>query len=89
MGFLFRIEVLTDALNQLLGRQGALRLDNFTPELLGEAVARVAGRAELEASGGIDLDNLREHARTGINFISIGALTKNIQAIDLSMIFDL
>jgi nicotinate-nucleotide pyrophosphorylase (carboxylating) len=64
-----------------------LLLDNFSLESLGEAVQRVAGRAELEASGGITLDNVRAVARTGVDYISIGSLTKNIQAIDLSMIF--
>jgi nicotinate-nucleotide pyrophosphorylase (carboxylating) len=64
-----------------------LLLDNFSLEALGEAVQRVAGRAELEASGGITLDNVREIARTGVDYISIGSLTKNIYAIDLSMTF--
>ncbi len=62
-----------------------LLLDNFSPASLGEAVRQVAGRAELEASGGITLDNVREFALTGVDYISIGSLTKNIQAIDLSM----
>ena len=66
-----------------------LLLDNFSLPALTAAVQAVAGRAELEASGGITLENLREAARTGVDFISIGALTKNIHAIDLSMIFDM
>ena len=66
-----------------------LLLDNFTLPALTAAVQTVAGRAELEASGGITLENLRETARTGVDFISIGTLTKDIHAIDLSMIFDL
>ena len=64
-----------------------LLLDNFSLDSLGEAVRQVAGRAELEASGGITLENVRDFAQTGIDYISIGALTKNIRAIDLSMIF--
>ena len=64
-----------------------LLLDNFSLESLGEAVQRVAGRAELEASGGITLDNVRAVAQTGVNYISTGSLTKNIHAVDLSMIF--
>ena len=64
-----------------------LLLDNFDIEALTAAVQRVAGRAEVEASGNITLENLRDTARTGVDFISIGALTKNIQAIDLSMLF--
>jgi nicotinate-nucleotide pyrophosphorylase (carboxylating) len=58
-----------------------LLLDNFTPGQLTDAVAQVAGRAELEASGGYTLDKLRATASTGVDFISIGSLTKNIQAI--------
>ena len=64
-----------------------LLLDNFTLEALAAAVAQVAGRVKLEASGGITLDNIREVACTGVDFISIGTLTKDLQAIDLSMIF--
>ena len=66
-----------------------LLLDNFDIAALTTAVQTVAGRAELEASGNITLENLRETARTGVDFISIGALTKNIQAIDLSMLFSI
>jgi nicotinate-nucleotide pyrophosphorylase (carboxylating) len=47
----------------------------------------VAGRAELEASGGYDLDNLRTAALTGIDCISVGGLTKHLHAVDLSMVF--
>lgn len=64
-----------------------LLLDNFDTAALAAAVHTVAGRAELEASGNISLENLRETALTGVDFISIGALTKNIQAIDLTMLF--
>jgi nicotinate-nucleotide pyrophosphorylase (carboxylating) len=64
-----------------------LLLDNFSLEALGEAVRQVAGSAELEASGSITLENVYDVAQTGIDYISIGSLTKNIQAIDLSMIF--
>lgn len=62
-------------------------LDNFSTGLLREAVRLTAGRAELEASGGVDLHSVRAIAQTGVNRISIGALTKNIRAIDLSMRF--
>jgi len=65
-----------------------LLLDNFTTAELTAAVQQVAGRAQLEASGGISLENLRETALTGVDFISIGTLTKHIQAVDLSMRFD-
>ena len=63
-----------------------LLLDNFDIAALTAAVQLVGGRAELEASGNITLENLHDTARTGVDFISIGALTKNIQAIDLSML---
>lgn len=60
-------------------------LDNFSLEDMKRAVAHAVGRAELEASGGITLDNVRRVAETGVQRISIGALTKDIKAIDLSM----
>jgi nicotinate-nucleotide pyrophosphorylase (carboxylating) len=63
-------------------------LDNFTLEGLRDAVRVNAGRAELEASGGISLDGLRAVAETGVDRISIGALTKDVQALDLSMRFE-
>lgn len=62
-------------------------LDNFTPERMRQAVALTAGRAQLEASGGIGFDSLREIAETGVDRISIGALTKHVRAVDLSMRF--
>jgi nicotinate-nucleotide pyrophosphorylase (carboxylating) len=66
-----------------------LLLDNFTPEALLSAVRLVDGRAKLEASGGVTLENIRDIAQTGVDFISIGALTKNLHAIDLSMRFQI
>jgi nicotinate-nucleotide pyrophosphorylase (carboxylating) len=62
-------------------------LDNMTPQQMADAVKITAGRAELEASGGITLENVRAIAETGVDRISIGALTKDIDAIDLSMRF--
>jgi nicotinate-nucleotide pyrophosphorylase (carboxylating) len=62
-------------------------LDNFTPERMREAVALTAGRAQLEASGGIGFGTLRGVAETGVDRISIGALTKSVRAVDLSMRF--
>jgi nicotinate-nucleotide pyrophosphorylase (carboxylating) len=64
-----------------------LLLDNFSPDALRSAVRLTAGRARLEASGGVTLENIRSIARTGVDYISVGALTKNIHAIDLSMRF--
>lgn len=64
-----------------------LLLDNHSLPELAAAVKTVAGRAGLEASGGVTLDNVREIALTGVDYISTGSLTKDIKAIDLSMIF--
>lgn len=63
-------------------------LDNFDLEQMREAVGLTAGRAKLEASGGITLENVRPIAETGVDRISIGALTKDIRAVDLSMRFE-
>ncbi|MFW5954750.1 MAG: carboxylating nicotinate-nucleotide diphosphorylase [Guyparkeria sp.] len=64
-----------------------LLLDNFDPPLLREAVRLNAGRAKLESSGNVTLETIREVAETGVDYISIGALTKHVRAIDLSMRF--
>ncbi len=63
-------------------------LDNMNLDQMREAVAIAAGRAELEASGGITLENVRAIAETGVDRISIGSLTKDIQSVDLSMRFE-
>jgi nicotinate-nucleotide pyrophosphorylase (carboxylating) len=63
-------------------------LDNMTTEQLRLAVERVAGRATLEASGGVTLDRLGEIAATGVDFISVGALTHSAPALDLSLILE-
>ncbi len=65
-----------------------LLLDNFDLPNLREAVRITAGRAKLEASGGIDLEYVRAVAETGVDYISVGALTKHLRAIDLSMRFE-
>ena len=77
-----------DELRQALA-SGAIRvlLDNFSLEQLREAVALNQGRARLEASGGVSLETVREIALTGVDDISVGALTKDVRAIDLSMRF--
>lgn len=75
---------LDEALN---GGAKLILLDNFSLADLRTAVGHAAGRAELEASGGITLENLREVALTGVDRISIGALTKDVEALDLSMRF--
>ena len=63
-------------------------LDNMRPPQLRAAVAQVAGRARLEASGGIGFDALRAHAETGVDWISIGALTHSAPALDLSLLLE-
>jgi nicotinate-nucleotide pyrophosphorylase (carboxylating) len=69
---------------------GATRilLDNMAPDELRAVVAHVAGRARLEASGGIGFDTLRAHAETGVDWISIGALTHSAPALDLSLLLE-
>jgi len=70
---------------------GATRvlLDNFAPADIRRAVERAAGRASLEASGNIELADLPAIAATGVDFVSTGALTKHVRAVDLSMRFEL
>ncbi|WP_025095209.1 carboxylating nicotinate-nucleotide diphosphorylase [Acinetobacter soli] len=63
-------------------------LDNFSQQQMIDAVKHVAGHCKLEASGNITLDNLREVATTGVDYISMGVLTKDVTAIDLSMRFN-
>ncbi|MGH8113670.1 MAG: nicotinate-nucleotide diphosphorylase, partial [Rhodanobacteraceae bacterium] len=63
-------------------------LDEFSDEMLHEAVAMTAGRVPLEVSGSVNLERVRAIAETGVDFISIGALTKHVRAIDLSMRFE-
>lgn len=62
-----------------------IMMDNFTTEQMIEAVQLAAGKAKLEASGGITDETLLEFAKTGVDYISIGALTKHCRAVDLSM----
>ncbi|MBS0589959.1 MAG: carboxylating nicotinate-nucleotide diphosphorylase [Proteobacteria bacterium] len=62
-----------------------IMLDEFSPADLHRAVTHVAGRVALEVSGSVTLERLREIAETGVDFISVGALTKHVRAIDLSM----
>lgn len=77
-----------DELQRVLDHGGVDRimLDNFTPELLAEAVKRIGGRYETEASGGITETTLRAYAETGVDFISVGALTHHIKSMDISLI---
>ncbi len=84
------VEVETwDELNQALNAGADIvMLDNFSTQQMQDAVQHVAGRCKLEASGNIALENLREVASTGVDYISMGALTKDIKAVDLSMRFN-
>jgi nicotinate-nucleotide pyrophosphorylase (carboxylating) len=78
-----------DELNQALAAGAKLiLLDNFNLDQLRAAVLLTAGRAVLEASGNITLETIRSIAETGVQRISIGSLTKHIQAVDLSMRFE-
>lgn len=91
LGKPLRIEIEVrnlEELDQVLQHGGVDRimLDNFDTTTLREAVAWVAGRYETEASGGITADNLRDYAATGVDFISVGALTHHIKSLDLSML---
>jgi len=84
------VETIAQAGDAFTAGADRLLLDNFPPERLREAVRLRDERSpatELEASGGITLDNLREVAATGVDFISLGDLTKNVRAVDLSMRF--
>ncbi len=65
-----------------------LLLDNMSVDELSAAVAQVRGRATLEASGNVTLENVRERAQTGVDFISVGALTHSAPALDLSLILE-
>ncbi|MEJ5210354.1 MAG: carboxylating nicotinate-nucleotide diphosphorylase [Burkholderiales bacterium] len=79
------VENLAELEQALEAGAGLILLDNFSLEDLRTAVHRTAGRAALEASGGITLDNVRAVAETGVDRISVGSLTKNVRAVDLSL----
>ena len=83
------IEVEVDTLEQLEevlpGNPDLILLDNMTPSQCSEAVARVAGRVKLEASGGITLDSALEYAKSGVDYLAIGALTHSAKALDIGL----
>jgi nicotinate-nucleotide pyrophosphorylase (carboxylating) len=83
------VEIECDTLEQveeaLAAGADLILLDNMTSSALTQAVALTGGRAKLEASGGVTLENVRAIAETGVDFISIGALTHSAQALDVSM----
>jgi len=81
-----RFEIF-DELNEVIDTGGVDRimLDNFSPADLSKAVNLIGNRFETEASGGITIDNIRKYAETGVDFISVGALTHQIKSLDLSL----
>jgi nicotinate-nucleotide pyrophosphorylase (carboxylating) len=86
------VEIEVENLEQLRAALAAgadmLLLDNFDLDGLRTAVRETAGRAKLEASGGVNLEGVQAVAETGVDYISVGALTKHLRAVDLSMRFD-
>ena len=83
------IEVEVDTLDQLHevlpGNPDLILLDNMSPVLCGQAVAIVAGRVKLEASGGISLENAMAYAQSGVDFLAIGALTHSAKVLDIGL----
>lgn len=83
------LEVEVDRLDQveavLAGGADTVMLDNFTPDGLRAGVALIAGRAIVEASGGVSLETVREIAATGVDVISVGALTHSVRSLDLGL----
>ena len=88
-GHLMKVEVEVDGLDQLdealAERPDVIMLDNFTLDDLREAVARTAGRVTLEASGGVNLETVRGIAGTGVDVISVGALTHSAASLDIGL----
>ncbi len=86
-----KIEVETRDLDEvreaLAARADIILLDNMGPDALREAVQLIGGRALTEASGGVNLKTVRAIAETGVDFISVGALTHSFRAVDISMLF--
>jgi nicotinate-nucleotide pyrophosphorylase (carboxylating) len=68
-----------------IGGVHRIMLDNFTPEKLKEAVELINNRFETEASGGINKENIFSYAETGVDYISVGAITHHIKSLDMSL----
>ena len=85
------VEVEVESLDELTQALNAgadiIMLDNFTTQMIEQAVTLANGKAKLEVSGNMTLATLNDYAKTGVDFISVGALTKHIHAVDLSMRF--
>ena len=90
-GLKFEVEVSTaqEALDAVEAGTDIIMLDNMSPDEMCRVVSLVAGRAKIEASGGITLANVRAAAKAGVNIISIGALTHSPKALDISLEFEL
>ncbi|MBI2860409.1 MAG: carboxylating nicotinate-nucleotide diphosphorylase [Chloroflexi bacterium] len=86
-GVVVEVEVtsLREALDAVETGADIILLDNMAPGDMEEVVEHVSGRARIEASGGITLDNVRQVAMTGVNMISVGALTHSVKALDISL----
>jgi len=81
------VESLDELQQALTAGADIIMLDNFTPLMIEKAVTATRGKAKLEVSGNMTIEILREYAKAGVDFISSGALTKHVQAVDLSMRF--
>ncbi|EFB71643.1 nicotinate-nucleotide diphosphorylase (carboxylating) [Providencia rustigianii DSM 4541] len=81
------VENLDELLQAIKANADIIMLDNFTTDMMKDAVVLADGKAALEVSGNVTLTTIREYAETGVDFISVGALTKHIHAMDLSMRF--
>lgn len=85
-----KIEVETRSLEEVkrvlaTGKVNRIMLDNFSPAQLAEAIQVIDGTVETEASGGINLDNITDYAKTGVNYVSVGALIHQAKSLDLSL----
>jgi len=81
------VESLDELQQALTAGADIIMLDNFTPAMIEQAVTATRGKAKLEVSGNMTIEILQEYAKAGVDFISSGALTKHVNAIDLSMRF--
>ena len=84
-----KIEIEVRNLDELkevmrVGGVDRIMLDNFSPELTREAVKIVGGKYEIESSGGITFDTIRDYAESGVDFVSVGALTHSVKGLDMS-----
>jgi len=68
-----------------VGKVNRIMLDNFTPEIITEALKIIDGKYETEASGGININNIEAYAATGVNYVSSGAVIHQARSLDLSL----